>query len=62
MEKIALRLVSAGTELTVTTSPDNVPAAQDSWDATVSRNVLRGRMAMGVVKCATVSITPPVIT
>lgn len=62
MEKIALRLVSAETELIVTIYLDNVPAAQASWDATVSRNVLRVRMAMGVVKCATVLITPLVIT
>lgn len=62
MEKTALRLVSAGMEPTVTTSLDNVPAAQGSWDATVSKNVHQVHMAMGVVKFATVLITPPVIT
>lgn len=62
MGKIALRLVSARMEPTVTTSPDSVPAAQASWAATVSRNVHLDHMAMGVVKCATVSITPLVIT
>lgn len=62
MGKTALRLVSAGTEPTVTTSLDNVPAAQASWDTTVSRNVHRVRTAMAAVKCATVLITPLVIT
>lgn len=62
MEKTALRLVSAGMEPTVTTSLDNVPAAQASWDATVSRNVHQVHTDMAVVKCATVLITLLVIT
>lgn len=54
MGKTALRSVSAGTEQTVTTYPDNAPAAQASWDDTASRSVHLVRMVMGVVKCATV--------
>lgn len=62
MEKTALRLVSVRMGPTVTTYPDSVPAAQASWDTTVSRNAHQVHMAMGVVRCATVLITPPAIT
>lgn len=54
MGRTVLRLVSAGTGLTVTTFRDNAPVALASWDSTVSRNALQVLMGMVVVMCATV--------